>query len=134
MSNKRYPDEFKREVVYQVRPQRGQGSDGAGCHHLQSVCLDQEVCPDLAEHAATAEQGEIKRLNKELKRVTEERVILKNCGVLRQSAEVKHVFIKEQSRHFPVRRLWLYVEANELQGLDGTRGAGLNQNFRSIII
>jgi len=37
--------------------------------------------PDSAEHAAAAaEQAEIKRLNKELKRVTEERDILKKAA------------------------------------------------------
>jgi len=75
--------------------------------------------PDSAEHgAAAAEQAEIKRLNKELKRATEERDIQKKPRRTSSSVEVRYAFIKEQSGHSPVRRLcqWLDVHPSDYYG------------------
>ena len=69
--------------------------------------------PDSADCATlAAEQAEIKRLKKELKRVTEEPDILKKShGVLLQAVGVRYAFIKAQGGDFPVRHLcqWLDV-------------------------
>ena len=81
MSNKRYPNEFKIEAVKQVVEYDHSVASvakrlGATTHSLYAWF--KKFGPDSSERAAAAaEQAEIKRLNKELKRVTEERDILK---------------------------------------------------------
>jgi transposase len=84
MSNKRYPDEFKIEAVRQV-VERGHSVTevasrlGVTTHSLYA--WKKKYGPDAPEHQAkAAEQTEIKRLKKELKRVTEERDILKKAA------------------------------------------------------
>jgi transposase len=85
MSNKRYPDEFKIEAVKQVVDRGHSVADvasrlGVTTHSLYNWI--KRFGPDSAEHQAKAdEQAEIKRLKKELKRVTEERDILKKAAV-----------------------------------------------------
>jgi len=84
MSNKRYPDEFKIEAVRQIIE---------GGHSVASVAEPLGVTahslyewkkkfgPDSAEHRArSADEAEIRRLKKELKRVTDERDILKKAA------------------------------------------------------
>jgi len=84
MSNKRYPDEFKIEAVKQVVEYDHSVASvakrlGVTTHSLYAWI--KKFGPDSAEHAAAAaEQTEIKRLNKELKRVTEERDILRKAA------------------------------------------------------
>ena len=85
MSTKRYPEEFKIEAVRQV-VNRGHSVAqvasrlGTTTHSLYAWI--KKYGPDSEEHAAlTAEQNEIKQLKKELKRVTEERDILKKAAV-----------------------------------------------------
>ena len=84
MSNKRYPDEFKIEAVKQVVEYGHSVADvatrlGVTTHSLYAWI--KKFGPDSAEHAAAAaEQAEIKRLKKELKRVTDERDILKKAA------------------------------------------------------
>ncbi len=84
MSDKRYPDEFKIEAVKQVVEHGHSVADvaarlGATTHSLYAWI--KKFGPDSAEHQAkAAEQAEIKRLKKELKRVTDERDILKKAA------------------------------------------------------
>ena len=82
MSSKRYPEEFKIEAVRQV-VERGHSVAevasrlGMTTHSLYSWKL--RYGPRSDEHQAkTSDEMEIKQLKKELKRVTEERDILKN--------------------------------------------------------
>lgn len=85
MSNNRYPEEFKIEAVKQVTDQGHSVADvanrlGTTTHSLYAWV--KRYGPDSEEHQArTDEQAEIKRLKKELKRVTEERDILKKAAV-----------------------------------------------------
>lgn len=85
MSSKRYPTEFKKEAVRQV-VERG--------HSVASVAERLDVTshslynwmkkygPDADRHAIElSDQAEIRKLKKELKRVTEERDILKKAAV-----------------------------------------------------
>ncbi len=51
------------------------------------------------------EQAELKRLRKELARVTEERLIKKSGGILRKRIQLRYAFIKDNKTHTPVRRL-----------------------------
>lgn len=84
MSGKRYPDEFKIEAVKQV-VDRG--------HSVSSVATRLDITthslyawikkygPDSSVNQAQSDaQAEIRRLQKELKRVTDERDILKKAA------------------------------------------------------
>ena len=84
MSGKRYPEEFKIEAVKQVVDR---------CYSVAEVARRLDITthslyawikkygPDSVEHNAKSEsQAEIKRLQKELQRVTEERDILKKAA------------------------------------------------------
>jgi len=84
MSDKRYPDEFKIEAVKQIVERGHKVADvaarlGVSTHSLYA--WRKQFGPDAAEHqAGRDQQAEIKRLQKELKRVTEERDILKKAA------------------------------------------------------
>lgn len=85
MSSKRYPEEFKIEAVKQVVDRGHSVAEvasrlGTTTHSLYAWI--KRYGPDSDEHQAKAdEQAEIRRLKKELKRVTEERDILKKAAV-----------------------------------------------------
>jgi transposase len=85
MSNKRYPEEFKIEAVRQVVDRGYSVAEVASRLGMTTHSLyawKKKYGPDSAEHRTkTADQVEIKRLTKELKRVTEERDILKKAAV-----------------------------------------------------
>jgi len=84
MSDKRYPDEFKVEAVKQIVERGHKVADvaarlGVSTHSLYA--WKRQYGPDAATYQAKSdEQAEIKRLQKELKRVTEERDILKKAA------------------------------------------------------
>ena len=85
MSKKRYPEEFKIEAVKQVTEQGHSVANvasrlGTTTHSLYAWI--KKYGPDSMVHeAASSDQAEIKRLKKELKRMTEERDILKKAAV-----------------------------------------------------
>lgn len=85
MSSKRYPEEFKIEAVKQVVDRGHSVAPVANRLDVTTHSLYawiKKYGPDSAEHQAkSAEQTEINRLKKELKRVTEERDILKKAAV-----------------------------------------------------
>jgi transposase len=85
MSSKRYTEEFKVEAVRQVT-ERGYsvaevaGRLGMTTHSLYAWKM--KYGPNAAENEEkTATEQEVRRLKKELKRVTEERDILKKAAV-----------------------------------------------------
>lgn len=84
MSSKRYPEEFKREAVRQVTDRGHSVAQvasrlGVTTHSLYAWL--KKYGPEAAEHQAKADdQAEVKRLKKELRRVTEERDILKKAA------------------------------------------------------
>ncbi|WP_139795503.1 IS3 family transposase [Enterobacter cloacae] len=110
MSGKRYPEEFKIEAVKQVID-RG--------HSVSSVATRLDITthslyawikkygPDSSTNKEQSDaQAEIRRLQKELKRVTDERDILKKLrGVLRKAVRLRYAFIRDNSRCWPVRLL-----------------------------
>ena len=85
MSSKRYPEEFKVQAVRQVSERGHSVADvasrlGMTTHSLYAWI--KKYGPDCAEHQSkTADEYEIRRLKKELKRITEERDILKKAAV-----------------------------------------------------
>lgn len=84
MSSKRYPEEFKIEAVKQVT-ERGHAAAevaarlGVSSHSLYQWIKRYSLPPDERQ-AADDQQAELKRLKAELKRVTEERDILKKAA------------------------------------------------------
>tara|TARA_R110002167_G_scaffold298435_2_gene502749 strand:- start:335 stop:613 length:279 start_codon:yes stop_codon:yes gene_type:complete len=85
MSSKRYQEEFKREAARQVTERGYSVSDvaerlGVTTHSLYAWI--KRFGPESARYTSeSADQAEIRRLKKELKRVTEERDILKKAAV-----------------------------------------------------
>ncbi len=84
MSSKRYPEEFKIEAVKQV-VERGHSVAevasrlGVTTHSLYA--WKNKYGPESAQHQAkSGDEAEIRRLKKELKRVTEERDLLKKAA------------------------------------------------------
>ncbi|BEI22381.1 hypothetical protein KKIDH5335_07130 [Vibrio fluvialis] len=84
MSHKRYPEQFKIEAVIQVTVAGHSVADvaqrlGTTTHSLYAWI--KRYGPDSEEHLQqSAESAEIRRLQKELKRVTEERDLLKKAA------------------------------------------------------
>ncbi|PIW60367.1 IS3 family transposase [Shewanella sp. CG12_big_fil_rev_8_21_14_0_65_47_15] len=110
MSGKRYPEEFKIEAVKQVVDRGHSIADVAKRLDITTHSLYawvKKYGPDNKQHNDLSEaQAEIKRLQKELKRATEERDIPKKSrGVLRKAVRLRYAFIKEHSDRWPVR--WL---------------------------
>jgi len=84
MSNKRYPEEFKIEVVKQITEQGYKVHDvanrlGISTHSIY-IWLKNYGPSDPVYKVQTDQQSEINRLKKELRRVTEERDILKKAA------------------------------------------------------
>jgi len=82
MSGKRYPEEFKIEAVKQVTERGHAATEVAARLGVSSHSLYQWVkrysAPPAERQKVDDQQAEMKRLKAELKRVTEERDILKN--------------------------------------------------------
>ena len=83
MSSKRYPEEFKIEAVKQVFERGHSVAEvasrlGVTTHSLYA--WKKKYGPDSAQHQAkSGDEAEIRRLKKELARVSEERDILKKA-------------------------------------------------------
>lgn len=84
MSNKRYPEEFKLEAVKQITDRGYRVADvaarlGVSTHSLYAW-LKQYGPKSIEYQAEKDQQAEIRRLKAELKRVTDERDILKKAA------------------------------------------------------
>ena len=101
MSGKRYPEEFKTEAVKQV-VDRGYSVASVATRldittHSLYVWI-KKYGPDSSTHKEQSDaQAEIRRLQKELKRVTDERDILKKAAV-DFSAQGGHIKLRSQLR------------------------------------
>nr|WP_142248188.1 IS3 family transposase [Klebsiella pneumoniae] len=110
MSGKRYPEEFKTEAVKQV-VDRGYSVASVATrldittHSLYAWI--KKYGPDSSANKEQSDaQAEIRRLQKELKRVTDERDILKKGrGVLRKAVRLRYAFIRDNTCCWPVRLL-----------------------------
>lgn len=93
MSSKRYPEEFRIEAVKQVVDRGHAVADVAKRLDITTHSLYawiKKYGPDKQQHNDLADaQAEIKRLQKELKRATEERDILKKARRTSQSCPTK---------------------------------------------
>ncbi|HEM8089848.1 TPA: IS3 family transposase [Klebsiella aerogenes] len=110
MSGKRYPEEFKIEAVKQVIDHGHSVSSVATRLDITTHSLYawiKKYGPDSSTNKEQSDaQAEIRRLQKELKRVTDERDIFKKSrGVLRKAVRLRYAFIRDNSRCWPVRLL-----------------------------
>ncbi|USB72962.1 IS3 family transposase [Klebsiella pneumoniae] len=110
MSGKRYPEEFKIEAVKQV-VDRGYSVASVATrldittHSLYAWI--KKYGPDSSTNKEQSDaQAEIRHLQKELKRVTDERDIFKKSrGVLRKAVRLRYAFIRDNTCCWPVRLL-----------------------------
>lgn len=84
MSSKRYPEEFKIEAVKQITENRYPIAEvskrlGVSQHSLYEW-MKRYSLPEVERHEVQNQQAELRRLRAELKRVTEERDILKKAA------------------------------------------------------
>ncbi|MGS3451288.1 IS3 family transposase [Klebsiella electrica] len=110
MSGKRYPEEFKIEAVKQVVDRGYSVSSVATRLDITTHSLYawiKKYGPDSSTNKEQSDaQAEIRRLQKELKRVTDERDIFKKSrGVLRKAVRLRYAFIRDNSCCWPVRLL-----------------------------
>ena len=84
MSNKRYPEEFKIQAVKQITDRVHPVAEVAGrlgvSQHSLYQWLKQFDLPEAKRTEVRSQQEENRRLRAELKRVTEERDILKKAA------------------------------------------------------
>ncbi|EBG1911127.1 TPA: IS3 family transposase [Klebsiella aerogenes] len=110
MSGKRYPEEFKIEAVKQVVDRSYSVSSVATRLDITTHSLYawiKKYGPDSSTNKEQSDaQAEIRRLQKELKRVTDERDIFKKSrGVLRKAVRLRYAFIRDNICCWPVRLL-----------------------------
>ncbi|EJO8274528.1 IS3 family transposase [Salmonella enterica] len=110
MSGKRYPEEFKIEAVNQVVDRGYSVSSVATRLDITTHTLYawiKKYGPDSSTNKEQSDaQAEILRLQKGLKRVTDERDIFKKSrGVLRKAVRLRYAFIRDNTRCWPVRLL-----------------------------
>ncbi|WP_420196152.1 IS3 family transposase [Morganella morganii] len=110
MSGKRYPEEFKIEAVKQVVDRGYSVSSVATRLDITTHSLYawiKKYGPDSSTHKEQSDaQAEIRHLQKELKRVTDERDIFKKSrGVLRKAVRLRYAFIRDNTCCWPVRLL-----------------------------
>ncbi|QQO74310.1 IS3 family transposase [Morganella morganii] len=110
MSGKHYPEEFKIEAVKQVVDRGYSVSSVATRLDITTHSLYawiKKYGPDSSTHKEQSDaQAEIRRLQKELKRVTDERDIFKKSrGVLRKAVRLRYAFIRDNTCCWPVRLL-----------------------------
>ncbi|WFY37722.1 IS3 family transposase [Citrobacter braakii] len=110
MSGKRYPEEFKIEAVKQVIDRGYSVASVATRLDITTHSLYawiKKYGPDSSTNKEESDaQAEIRRLQKELKRVTDERDIFKKSrGVLRKAVRLRYAFIRDNTCCWPVRLL-----------------------------
>lgn len=85
MSGKRYSEEFKIEAIKQVSDRGYKASDVAERLGVSTKSLSdwqkKYGCSNTQHQTITSQQEELKRLKSDLRRVTEERDILKEAAV-----------------------------------------------------
>ncbi|WP_323018933.1 IS3 family transposase [Castellaniella sp.] len=107
---KRFSEEFKIEAVRQITERGHKVADVAARLGISTWSLYQwrkQYAGDEGSRREAGEQAqEVRRLKAELRRVTEERDILKKAaGVLREAVPVKYAFVRDHTSVFQVRRM-----------------------------
>lgn len=105
----RYTEEFKLAAVQQVTERHYPVAEvaerlGVSSHSLYAW-IRRYSQSDVQQQHDSSQQAEIRRLKAELRRVTDERDILKGRRVLCQAVRVRYAFIREYASTHPIRRL-----------------------------
>ncbi|MCT4501782.1 IS3 family transposase [Pseudomonas sivasensis] len=117
MSNPRYPEEFKIQAVNQVTEKKLPVAEvaarlGVSTHSLYAW-IKRYSKPQEERQQDDDQHAELRRLRAELKRVTEERDILKKGRrVLCQGVRLKYAFIKQRAGDYSIRRLCLTLKVH----------------------
>ncbi|WP_210321345.1 IS3 family transposase [Devosia beringensis] len=107
MGKGKFTDDFKRDAVRQITERGYPVSEvsqrlGVSAHSLYEWRKKYSGAIDKGDE----QSEEIRRLKRELVRVTEERDILKKAGrVLRQGCKVRYAFVAEHRQQFSVRTM-----------------------------
>lgn len=117
MSGKRYPEAFKLAAVRRITERGEMVSDIAKQLHVSQDSLYswlKKFGPNASVHQAQlADQVEMSRLRKELKRAREERDLLKKSrGLLHEAVRLRYAFIKEHQHNWPTRWLCQMLEVH----------------------
>jgi putative transposase len=110
MSKQRYPEEFKVEAVRQISVRGHKVADASARHGVSLHSLYQWIkamqMPPGQRQAQGSQADGLRRLRAELKRVTEERHVLKmGRRLLCQAVRVRYAFIKLHEHEHSVRRM-----------------------------
>ncbi|MGV0986648.1 MAG: IS3 family transposase [Limnohabitans sp.] len=117
MNQKRFPEEFKIEAVRQIVDRGHPVAEvsarlGVSTHSLYKWMKEQQMPPGQRQEQLTQTE-ELRRLKAELKRVTEERDILKKGrSVLCQAVRVRYAFIERHEKAHGVRRLCTVMDVH----------------------
>ena len=137
MSGKRYPEEFKTEAVKQV-VDRGYSVASVATrldittHSLYAWI--KKYGPDSSTNKEQSDaQAEIRRLQKELKRVTDERDILKKAAVDSIGYRKIHLDLRDSGQQCGVNRVWRLMKRVGIKAQVGYRSPRARKGEASIV-
>lgn len=137
MSGKRYPEEFKTEAVKQV-VDRGYSVASVATrldittHSLYAWI--KKYGPDSSTNKEQSDaQDEIRRLQKELKRVTDERGILKKAAVDSIGYRKIHLDLRDSGQQCGVNRVWRLMKRVGIKAQVGYRSPRARKGEASIV-
>ena len=137
MSGKRYPKEFKTEAVKQV-VDRGYSVASVATrldittHSLYAWIKKYGPDPYTNKEQSDA-QAEIRRLQKELKRVTDERDILKKAAVDSIGYRKIHLDLRDSGQQCGVNRVWRLMKRVGIKAQVGYRSPRARKGEASIV-
>ena len=137
MSGKRYPEEFKTEAVKQV-VDRGYSVASVATrldittHSLYAWIKKYGPDPSTNKEQSDA-QAEIRRLQKELKRVTDERDILKKAAVDSIGYRKIHLDLRDSGQQYGVNRVWRLMKRIGIKAQVGYRSPRARKGEASIV-
>ena len=137
MSGKRYPEEFKIEAVKQVVDRGHSVSSvatrlGITTHSLYAWI--KAYGPDSSTNKVQSDaQAEIRRLQKELKRVTDERGILKKAAVDSIGYRKIHLDLRDSGQQCGVNRVWRLMKRVGIKAQVGYRSPRARKGEASIV-
>ena len=137
MSGKRYPEEFKTEAVKQVVDRGYSVSSVATRLDITTHSLYawiKKYGPDSSTNKEQSDaQAEIRRLQKELKRVTDERDILKKAAVDSIGYRKIHLDLRDSGQQCGVNRVWRLMKRVGIKAQVGYRSPRARKGEASIV-
>ena len=137
MSGKRYPEEFKTEAVKQVVDRGYSVASVATRLDITTLSLYawiKKYGPDPSTNKEQSDaQAEIRRLQKELKRVTDERDILKKAAVDSIGYRKIHLDLRDSGQQCGVNRVWRLMKRVGIKAQVGYRSPRARKGEASIV-